>query len=178
MEVGQHRKLGIHRQAPRWGEKDDDVPARYLGTNQKRTRGATASSKTMDKLQMKKSTWMELCKIFQLDPDNPCFAQLLDTVLNEWQWNSSFFKDLATLSRRTSIPLTSILRMSNGFTTSNTQDGSHPSETAPDQSTIPCKPPSLRFGVMSPSMPIWTPHDMCPHKGVWNYYLTTTLLNA
>jgi hypothetical protein len=36
----------------------------------------------MDELQMKKSTWTELCEIFQLDPYNPCFAQLLDTVLD------------------------------------------------------------------------------------------------
>jgi hypothetical protein len=108
MEVRQHRKLGHHRQAPRRGEKDGDVPAHYLVTNQKRTRGATASSKTMDGLRMKKSTWMELCKIFELDVDNPRFAQLLDTVLDEWQWNPSLFKDSATLFRHTSIPLTSI----------------------------------------------------------------------
>jgi hypothetical protein len=46
MEVRQHRKLGHRRQAPRRGDKDDDVPAHYLGTNRKRTRGATASSKS------------------------------------------------------------------------------------------------------------------------------------
>jgi hypothetical protein len=104
MEVWQPRKFGRHRQAPRWGEKDDDVLAHYLGTNQKRTRGATASSKTIDDLR-------------------PSHSQ----KYNEWAMGS--------------LP-------------SNTQDGSDPSETVSDQSTIPRKPPGLRLGVMSPGMPI------------------------
>jgi hypothetical protein len=119
--------------------------------------------RAMDELRMKKSTWMELCKVFQLDLDKPRFT-LLDTVLDEWQWNPSLFKDSATLFRHTSIPLTSIQQMSNELTASNTQDGSHPSETAPDESTIPRKPPGLLM--------------TRPQKGVWNYYLTATLLDA
>lgn len=82
--------------------------------------------------------------------------------------------------RASSIPLTKIQRMSNGFTASNTQDGSDPSETVSNQSTIPRKPPGLKLGVISPASQSSgsCPHDTCLHKGVRNYYLTATLLDA